>query len=324
MNTRTNLTLVNCNKISNKVNKYIVIHYVGAVSTAWANSLYFKSVYRGASANWFVDDTEAVLVVDEKYVAWHCGDGLKKGNGGKYYNKCTNYNSIGIEMCCFMNNGKLDISTQTINNTIELVKQLMTKYNIPVENVIRHYDVTNKLCPAPFIEDESRWFDFKSKLGEQIKPEPVPPPQPTEPDYTGPITYQSYANGHWLSEVYKCDGTPEGYAGDSINYISGVRAKPKFGEIIIEAHGLGGNWLGPVNSRDYKANDTMDGNSYAGIYGKPIDAIRIKSTRGFVKYRVLIKSNGKLQWLDWVTKFGDKPDEYAGIIGKPILGLQME
>ena len=89
MNIRQNLTKKNYNPMTNKVNKYIAIHYVGAVSTAWANSLYFKSVYRGASANWFVDDNEAVQVVKDSDRAWHCGDGLKKGNGGKYFNKCT-------------------------------------------------------------------------------------------------------------------------------------------------------------------------------------------------------------------------------------------
>ena len=95
----------------------------------------------------------------DKDAAWHCG------TTGKYYhNECRNENSIGIEMCCIKKNGKLDISEQTVANTIELTKQLMAKYNIPVENVIRHYDVTHKKCPAPFVADESRWEDFKNKL----------------------------------------------------------------------------------------------------------------------------------------------------------------
>lgn len=141
--------------------------------------------------------------------------------------------------------------------------------------------------------------------------------------YTGTITYQAY-DGKWEKEVHKADNSPEGYAGDSIHFISGVRAKPQYGEIIIEAHELGGQWLGPVSSKNYKANDMMDGNSYAGIYGKPQDAYRIKSTRGYVDYRVLVKINGKLQWLDWVRGFGDKPNEYAGIFGMPIYGIQMK
>ena len=317
MNIRQNLTIKNYNSMTNKVNKYITIHYVGAVSTAWANSLYFKSEYRGASANWFVDDSEAVQVVNDSDMAWHCGDGLKKGNGGKWYGKCTNSNSIGIEMCCFMNNGKLDISEKTIANTIELVKELMAKYNIPVENVIRHYDVTNKICPAPFVENESRWNDFKSRLGQPI---PQPTPIPTEPDYTGPITYQAYAN-KWLPEVSKCDNTNDGYAGIGNTYISAFRCKPQYGEIIYQAHRLNDDWLPEVNSKDYSKGN---GDSFAGIYGKAMDAFRIKSTRGYVKYRCLVKINGKLKWLDWVIGFGDKPNEYAGIFGMPIYGIQMK
>lgn len=152
------LTTVNFTKGNNKKNKYIVIHYVGAVSTALNNAKYFNNQYRGASANYFVDDNEIYRVVKDEDVAWHCG------TNGKYYSECRNSNSIGIEMCCFNNNGKLDVSEKVINKTIELVKKLMKKYNIPSENVIRHYDVTRKNCPAPFVSDVNRWNNFKSKL----------------------------------------------------------------------------------------------------------------------------------------------------------------
>lgn len=159
MKINTKLTKVNRTLMTNKKNKYIVIHYVGAVSTAKNNADYFYSNYLGTSANYFVDDKEIWQVVVDKDAAWHCG------TTGKYYhNECRNENSIGIEMCCIKKNGKLDISEQTVANTIELTKQLMAKYNIPVENVIRHYDVTHKKCPAPFVDDESRWEDFKNKL----------------------------------------------------------------------------------------------------------------------------------------------------------------
>lgn len=153
------ITPMNKTVMTNKSNKYIVIHYVGAVSTAKNNADYFYSAYRGASANYFVDDTSIWQVVEDKDAAWHCG------TSGTYYHKyCRNNNSIGIEMCCIYKNGKLDMSEQTVANTIELTKQLMAKYNIPVENVVRHYDVTHKRCPAPFVEDESRWKEFKGAL----------------------------------------------------------------------------------------------------------------------------------------------------------------
>lgn len=153
------LTKVNRTIANNRAIKYIVIHYVGAVSTAYNNAKYFENVNRQASAHYFVDDNEIYRVVEEKNIAWHCG------TNGTYYSNCRNSNSIGIEMCCYNNNGTLDISENIVNRTIELVKELMARYNIPTENVIRHYDVTHKCCPAPFVNNPVRWSDFKSKLG---------------------------------------------------------------------------------------------------------------------------------------------------------------
>lgn len=142
----------------------------------------------------------------------------------------------------------------------------------------------------------------------------------TEVNYTGVITYQAYTE-QWLPEVNKCDNTDEGFAGIGTQPISGFRCKPQYGEIIYEAHQKGGNWLGAVNSKDYKKNDTKNNNSYAGIYGKPIDGIRIKSTKGYVDYRVKTKEDG---WLPWARGFGDTGNEFAGIYGHAIIGIQMK
>lgn len=153
------LTNINYSKGNNRKIKYIVIHYVGAVSTARNNASYFKNTYRGASAHYFVDDNEIVQVVEDKDVSWHCG-------ADKYYCEARNSNSIGIEMCCYKKNGKLDISNKIVDKTIELVKELMKKYNIDVNHVVRHYDVSHKVCPAPFVNDENRWNEFKKRLGQ--------------------------------------------------------------------------------------------------------------------------------------------------------------
>ena len=163
MEIKTKLTTVNRTIMNNKQNKYIVIHYVGAVSTAKANADYFYSVNRQASAHYFVDENEIYQVVKDSDSSWHCG------TTGTYYSNCRNSNSIGIEMCCFNNNGLLDISEKVIENTIQLTKGLMSKYNIPVENVIRHYDVTHKCCPAPCVNNVNRWNDFKNRLVNQVK-----------------------------------------------------------------------------------------------------------------------------------------------------------
>ena len=65
------------------------------------------------------------------------------------------------------NNGQYYINEQTQRTAIVLVRRLMEKYNIPLENVIRHYDVTGKLCPEPFVRNQVQWLDFKQKLTEQ-------------------------------------------------------------------------------------------------------------------------------------------------------------
>ena len=35
---------------------------------------------------------------------------------------------------------------------VKVVKQIMEKYGVPLENVVCHYDVTGKLCPEPFVK----------------------------------------------------------------------------------------------------------------------------------------------------------------------------
>ena len=166
MQIKENLTTSNYKKRTNKQNKYIVIHYTANNGdTALGNTKYFKDTYRGASANYFVDEKEIYRCVRDEDMAFHCG------TTGKYYhNTCRNDNSIGIELCSRKDkNGKYYFLQDTINNAVELVRELMGKYNIPIENVIRHYDVTHKNCPAPFVEDVGAWNSFKNRLVEDME-----------------------------------------------------------------------------------------------------------------------------------------------------------
>lgn len=141
--------------------EWIILHYVGAVSTAKNNADYFYDKFRGASAHYFVDENEIWQVVEDNDSAWAIG-------ANRYYTDARNTNSISIEMCCYTNSsGKLDIKEAVVNKAIELTKELMKKYDIAVDHVIRHYDATRKVCPAPFVNDESRWQDFKKKLGQK-------------------------------------------------------------------------------------------------------------------------------------------------------------
>ncbi len=317
MKIKQNLTVVNYNK-ANKTNKYIVVHYTAnKTDTAYNNTKYFKSVNRNASANYFVDDNDIYQCVLDKDIAWHCG-GNKLSSAGVYHGRCTNANSIGVEMCCTNS----DVSPKTEANTVELVKYLMNKYNIPASNVIRHYDVTGKKCPKPFVDNLGRWNSFKAKLGGNANIN-IPTSKPiSNPDITGDILYQVYSNPSkkWYSEKVNASD----YAGSFGKAIGGLRAKPKYGEIVIQTHIKGGNWLSKISSKNYRTNDTRNGNSYSGIMGKPIDGVKIWSTKGHVDYRVHIKGGGWLSWINSNNSSGTGPNSYAGIIGKEIDAIQMK
>lgn len=147
--------------------KYLVYHYTANDGdTDEANAKYFHNNVVKASAHRFVDDDSVTISVPDNYVAWHCGGGLQGSKGHVYYKKCTNTNSIGIEMCDTKRNGKYEVTPKTRTNAIALGKELVKKYGIKKENVIRHYDVTGKNCPAYFVKDEEAWKKFRDEIFE--------------------------------------------------------------------------------------------------------------------------------------------------------------
>lgn len=189
---------LNCcvSKSPNRTIKYIVWHYTAGSSSAPGRAKGMKTSWektQRASADFGVDDRDIIQFNPDlkNYNCWHCGD--KKNSysgGGRLYGIATNRNSIGIEICSNLKKG-YDASKvghegwyyteEALNNAVKLTKILMKKFNIPVERVIRHYDVSGKSCPAvvgwiPFqikdingkptnrYSDESEWKKYKEKL----------------------------------------------------------------------------------------------------------------------------------------------------------------
>ncbi len=155
----------NYNKGRKQAIQFIVVHYTANNGDrAQGNGNYFSQPNRNASAHYFVDENEVVQSVKDSDTAWHCGAKSYK------HPKCRNDNSIGVEMCSEKDDkGQYYINEQTQNTAIKLIKVLMEKYNIPIENVLRHYDVTGKMCPEPFVRNQMQWLDFKNKLSEEKK-----------------------------------------------------------------------------------------------------------------------------------------------------------
>lgn len=143
---------------------YLVIHYVGASGGALNNVRYYgRTAEIQASAHYFVGHaSEGAAVyasVAETDTAWHVG-------ARKYVHPtCRNYNSIGIELCCHQDGAGLwYFDPETVEQGAALAREIMARYGIPLERVVRHYDVTGKICPAPFVRDPVAWENFKRKL----------------------------------------------------------------------------------------------------------------------------------------------------------------
>lgn len=145
----------------NKSIKYIVVHYTGNNGdSASGNCNYFRNANRNASAHYFVDELGLWQSVLDENTAWHCG------TNGKYkHSDCRNNNSIGVELCSKKDSeGKYYFKDETLKNAVKLIKNLMKKYNVDINNVIRHYDVTGKICPEPMVKNEVLWKNFKAEL----------------------------------------------------------------------------------------------------------------------------------------------------------------
>lgn len=152
--------------------KYIVVHFTANDGDSdESNAKFFKNAYRGASAHYFVDDDSITISVPDNYVAWSVGGArytdYKATGGARLYKICTNANSINIEMCDTLKNGIVMATEKTMQNTVELIKELMAKYSIPIDNVVTHHIVTGKHCPAYFM-NEGEWAKFKARINSSI------------------------------------------------------------------------------------------------------------------------------------------------------------
>ena len=135
--------------------EYIVVHYTANTGDTAQNNLdYFARTKTGTSAHYFVDENEVCQSVQDTDTAWHCGS---KNPRHPY---CRNANSIGVEMC----NSVGSVPEAVRDRTAAFVRQKMKEYGLDVNHVLRHYDVTGKRCPAPWVDNPAEWMEFKKML----------------------------------------------------------------------------------------------------------------------------------------------------------------
>lgn len=149
-----------------RIPKYLVIHYTAGASSqsGRARKNYDTFVKRSktnspGSADFAVDDFEMVQFNPdiERYNTWAVGGSKWANSGGSLYGKATNSNTVSIEICSNLKSGTSGSAANhsgwyfteaALNNAVKLAKIIMKKYNIPIDRVIRHYDVNGKTCPG--------------------------------------------------------------------------------------------------------------------------------------------------------------------------------
>ena len=124
----------------------IVIHYVGNPGTsAQANRNYFAQPDAQVSAHFLVGlEGEVIqcIPLDEKSSATND----------------RNRDTISIEVCHPDATGKF--TQASYDALVRLTAWLCDTAGIGRDHVIRHYDVTGKLCPLYFVEHEEAWTQF--------------------------------------------------------------------------------------------------------------------------------------------------------------------
>ena len=125
----------------------IVIHYVGNPGTsAKANRSYFAGLAKSgatyASSNFIVGlDGEVIECVPLGEIA--------------YASNNRNHDTISIECCHPDETG--EFTPETYESLLRLCRFLVELYDLEPESIIRHYDVTGKICPKYYVEHEDAW-----------------------------------------------------------------------------------------------------------------------------------------------------------------------
>lgn len=128
----------------------IVIHYVGNPgSTAQGNRDYFENLQYTqetyASSNFIVGlKGEIIQCIPTNEIA--------------YCSNERNINSVSVEVCHETADGKFN--TYTYGSLVNLTGWLCMYLDVPPDQVIRHYDVTGKICPKYYVEHEDAWKKF--------------------------------------------------------------------------------------------------------------------------------------------------------------------
>ncbi|WP_261798788.1 N-acetylmuramoyl-L-alanine amidase family protein [Listeria monocytogenes] len=151
----------------------MVMHYTANPGASADNHRrYFRDLKdRYASAHIFIDDKEAICIIPLNEVAYHANERSCKltalqASTSYYRGGNANLTSIGIEMCLDKNG---NITAATFNRSVDVAAELCKTYDLTASDIIRHYDVTGKNCPAPWVAKPSELTRFRNAVNAKLK-----------------------------------------------------------------------------------------------------------------------------------------------------------
>lgn len=148
--------------------RYIAIHFLGVEGEN------HRLEENGVGTHFYIYyDGTIYQAADLDAVTWHVGT-----NG--YYTQlhpyARNSNTIGIELCVHCDGDPTDdhcgqwyFTEETQRAAVKLVRYLMRELDIPADHVLRHGDIVNKWCPAPYLENNNygtswTWDEFLAEV----------------------------------------------------------------------------------------------------------------------------------------------------------------
>lgn len=274
----------------------IVVHNTANDATARNEIAYMTNNNYETSFHYAVDDKEVVQGIEENRNAWHASDGNGKGNR----------EGIAIEICYSRSGGDKFIKAE--ENAVELIVDILKRYNWGIDRVTKHQDYTAKYCPHRTLD--MGWDRFIKMI--ETKLNGTPKPVTSEVNVFYRVKTQKHG---WLPEVMNLTD----YAGWENSPITDVGIRVNKGTIKYRVHNKGGKWLPYVTG--YNLNDAING--YAGS-GNVIDAIEVyyftpNDIRPYKKAKY--KVNNYSWQYDNETNNGQ--DGYAGLFGKEITSFQI-
>ena len=137
----------------------VVIHYVGNPDTsAAANRNYFESLKDGAediyASAHFIVGLEGEVLQCIPLTEW------------AYASNSRNGDTVSVEVCHPDETG--EFSPVTYDRTVELTAWLCSTFGLTADDVLRHYDVSGKICPKYYVENEDAWSGFLADVDARL------------------------------------------------------------------------------------------------------------------------------------------------------------